>query len=114
MMSENEAQEGETVNVQGNKGESVLKEVWWVVRIIREAKVVGVRVWIMTLPLTQRAQLTVSKRTKQAVAFSGLSQRWPLHLGRWGTTRGVCYGLGCTTTQGTMMTSAIKIPGGND
>ena len=31
-----------------NKGESVLEEVWWVVRIIREAEVVGVRVWIMT------------------------------------------------------------------
>ena len=34
---------------KGNKRESVLKEVWWVVRIVREAKVVGVRVWIMTL-----------------------------------------------------------------
>ena len=33
---------------KGNKRESVLKEVWWVVRIVREAKVVGVRVWIMT------------------------------------------------------------------
>ena len=33
---------------KGNKRESVLEEVWWVVRIIREAKVVGVRVWIMT------------------------------------------------------------------
>ena len=47
-MSENEAQKGGSVDVQGNKRESVLKEVWWVVRIIREAKVVGVRVWIMT------------------------------------------------------------------
>ena len=34
---------------KGNKRESVFKEVWWVVCIIREAKVVGVRVWIMTL-----------------------------------------------------------------
>ena len=34
---------------KGNKRESVLKEVWWVVCIIREAKVVGVRVWIMTM-----------------------------------------------------------------
>ena len=33
---------------KGNKRESVLKEVWWVARIVREAKVVGVRVWIMT------------------------------------------------------------------
>ena len=33
---------------KGNKRGSVLKEVWWVVRIVREAKVVGVRVWIMT------------------------------------------------------------------
>ena len=33
---------------KGNKRESVFKEVWWVVHIMREAKVVGVRVWIMT------------------------------------------------------------------
>ena len=33
---------------KGKKRGSDLKEVWWVVRIIREAKVVGVRVWIMT------------------------------------------------------------------
>ena len=33
---------------KGKKRESVLEEVWWVVRIIREAKVVRVRVWIMT------------------------------------------------------------------
>ena len=33
---------------KGNRRESVLKEVWWVVHIMREAKVVGVRVWIMT------------------------------------------------------------------
>ena len=33
---------------KGNRRESVLEEVWWVVHIIRGAKVVRVRVWIMT------------------------------------------------------------------
>ena len=42
---------------KGNKRESVLKEVWWVVRIIREAKVVGVRVWIMTTGLNELLKL---------------------------------------------------------
>ena len=33
----------------------VLKEVWWIVCIVREAKVVRVRVWIMTLLLACNA-----------------------------------------------------------
>ena len=48
MMSEMKHKREKQWMYKGNKRESVLEEVWWVVRIIREAKVVGVRVWIMT------------------------------------------------------------------
>ena len=47
---------------KGNKRESVLEEVWWVVRITREAKVVGVRVWIMTTSVVDVTEvLTLSE-----------------------------------------------------
>ena len=54
---------------KGNKRELVFKEVWWVVCIIREAKVVGVRVWIMTaMGLSQSLLSTKTSRKRSLFA----------------------------------------------